>query len=179
MPKECNENKKLSNFSLGIFTKTIPQFFVVRQPSIIHEIGVVQHGRRRDQKLSRRNQFEELFCMTVVDHVIRFAMDHEHRTAHFPDQVAVRIPFWWQRILVGSACFTILALGTSLQFARVKWYTVSPLLHIGQEHLVSFPSHGLSSPTCSFEFHLKVLSVSLDFCSKLEKNTHIPTLPAV
>ena len=94
--------RKTSQISTWHFPrKKIPQTSAVA--GIIHEIGVVQHGRRRDQKLSRRNQFEELFCMTVVDHVIRFAMDHEHRTAHFPDQVAVRIPgysgFWWAQLV--------------------------------------------------------------------------------
>ena len=65
----------------------------VSSPSISHQIGVVHHAGRRDQEFARGNELEELLGVAVADHIIRLAMDQEHRAAHLSDQLAVGIPW--------------------------------------------------------------------------------------
>ena len=72
-------------------------------PSIIHEVGVVHHAGWRDQQFPRGDQLEELLGVAVADHIIRLAVDQQHRTAHLSDQLAVGIPgtlvVWFQGLL--------------------------------------------------------------------------------
>ena len=52
----------------------------------------MHHAGRRDQQFPRGDQLEELLGVAVADHIIRLAVDQEHRAAHLSDQLAVGIP---------------------------------------------------------------------------------------
>ena len=52
----------------------------------------MHHAGRRDQQFARGDEFEELLGMAVADHIIRLAVDQQHRTSHLSDQLAVGIP---------------------------------------------------------------------------------------
>jgi len=52
----------------------------------------VHHAGWRDQQFPCGDQLEELLGVAVADHIIRLAVDQQHRTAHLSDQLAVGIP---------------------------------------------------------------------------------------